>query len=176
MKCKKCGFENAEGARYCSGCGEKMEEMKCCTNPDCDNYNRFLIPIESSFCPKCGSKIEIVVDGPFHIRYPEYDFVPIDEWRYRGDVSFFLKKKPDYIQDNIRSDGANFHIVARKEKLGVLRYTYHKKRIRAWDDHEISWIIPCLYDKIEVSENEDYFICYSGNKKEYFDTHGSQLK
>lgn len=176
MKCKSCDFENVEGALYCSNCGNKMEEMKCCSNPECEYYYRYLISNEALFCPKCGKKIEMVVDAPFHIKHSEYDLVPIEEWRYREDVIFFLKKKPDYIQDNIRSEGDNYHIVAREEKFGVLCYTYHKKLISVFDDHDISWIIPCKYDKIEFSENEDYFICYLDGKKEFFDIRGKQLK
>ncbi|WRK52664.1 zinc-ribbon domain-containing protein [Coprobacillaceae bacterium CR2/5/TPMF4] len=28
MKCKKCGFDNKDGALYCSQCGSKIESSK----------------------------------------------------------------------------------------------------------------------------------------------------
>ena len=28
MKCKDCGYENVENARFCCHCGKELEEMK----------------------------------------------------------------------------------------------------------------------------------------------------
>ena len=46
MKCLKCLSENREGARFCNGCGHKLE-LVC---PKCRNSNR----PESKFCDACG--------------------------------------------------------------------------------------------------------------------------
>lgn len=173
MKCEKCNFMNPEGAIFCCNCGNKMEEMNCCKNPECDNYNKFVIPKESLFCPNCGQRIDINTDAPFHVRHPEYDLVPISGFRYRDDVSFIFNK-PEYIEDCYRHEGLNYFLIAKNEKLGVLRYEYHKH----WygDDNFTNRIIPCIYDKIERSENEDFFVCYRGDKKVYIDNKGKLLK
>lgn len=173
MKCSKCGFENPEGAKFCSNCGAKMEEMKCCLNPQCENYRRYILPQEALFCPECNSKIENFMDAPFHVRHPEYNLVPFNEFDYKDDVSFFFKK-PEYIEDGYRSEGINYFYIARQEKLGILRYEYHKH----WygDYHITDRIIPCEYDKIERSEREDYFICYKGEEKTYIDNKGKVIK
>lgn len=56
-KCPKCGALLSEGAIFCSGCGEKVEEIqesvsvKCC--PQCG------VPIKegAKFCVKCGKRL-----------------------------------------------------------------------------------------------------------------------
>jgi len=174
MKCNNCGFDNHEGAKFCSNCGNKMEEMNCCTNPECENYNLHVIPMESSFCPKCGNKIKVTADAPFHIKYPEYGLVPLADFRYHDHVKFVFNK-PEFIQDKYLSEGVNFFIIARQKKLGVLRYEYHKKKIKVFDVHDIKRIIPCEYNKIEISDNNDYFICYKGDNKVFIDNEGKFL-
>ena len=49
MKCKKCDFENPEGANFCNKCGSKLE-LAC---PQCSNVN----PPDSKFCNKCGHNL-----------------------------------------------------------------------------------------------------------------------
>jgi class 3 adenylate cyclase len=46
MKCPKCGFENREGAKFCSECATKFE-LAC---PQCGTIN----PSGSKFCDECG--------------------------------------------------------------------------------------------------------------------------
>lgn len=77
--CKKCGAENTENARFCSGCGGKVavmqvkcfacgamvdEEMKFCPTCGksmapviCPSCNKECEP-GTKFCPMCGVKIE----------------------------------------------------------------------------------------------------------------------
>jgi class 3 adenylate cyclase/tetratricopeptide (TPR) repeat protein len=49
MKCKKCDFENPDGANFCNKCGSKLE-LAC---PQCSNVN----PPDSKFCNKCGHNL-----------------------------------------------------------------------------------------------------------------------
>ena len=49
MKCKKCNFENPDGANFCNKCGSKLE-LAC---PQCSNVN----PPDSKFCNKCGHNL-----------------------------------------------------------------------------------------------------------------------
>ena len=54
MLCPKCEFENREGAKFCIGCGNKLE-IAC---SKCSHLN----PPESRFCEECGSKIGLPLD------------------------------------------------------------------------------------------------------------------
>jgi class 3 adenylate cyclase len=46
MKCSKCQFENADGAKFCNECGQKLE-LAC---PGCGTVNQ----LGSKFCNECG--------------------------------------------------------------------------------------------------------------------------
>ncbi|MRS05678.1 zinc-ribbon domain-containing protein, partial [bacterium] len=49
MKCPKCEWENPEGAKFCSGCGQKMSIL-C---PSCRSVNQ----PGSKFCGECGTSL-----------------------------------------------------------------------------------------------------------------------
>ena len=49
MKCKKCDFENPDGAKFCNECGSKIE-LAC---PKCSKVN----PAGSKFCNECGNNL-----------------------------------------------------------------------------------------------------------------------
>jgi class 3 adenylate cyclase/tetratricopeptide (TPR) repeat protein len=49
MKCKKCDFENPDGAKFCNECGSKLE-LTC---PQCSKVN----PAGSKFCNECGNNL-----------------------------------------------------------------------------------------------------------------------
>ena len=49
MKCQKCQFENPEDAKFCNGCGHKLE-LAC---PECGKVN----PPGSRFCNGCGHNL-----------------------------------------------------------------------------------------------------------------------
>jgi hypothetical protein len=51
MKCPKCQFENREGAKFCNGCGNKLEIA--CAN--CGNVNQ----PGSRFCDECGHDLTL---------------------------------------------------------------------------------------------------------------------
>jgi class 3 adenylate cyclase/tetratricopeptide (TPR) repeat protein len=52
MKCPKCQFENEEGARFCSSCGQRLE-LLC---PECGKSSKS----GSRFCNACGHRLEEV--------------------------------------------------------------------------------------------------------------------
>ncbi|UCG04797.1 MAG: AAA family ATPase, partial [Desulfobacterales bacterium] len=51
MKCPKCGHENPEDARFCNGCGRRLE-IAC---PECKKMN----PPGSRFCNGCGCSLTL---------------------------------------------------------------------------------------------------------------------
>ena len=58
-KCSKCDFENPDSAKYCQECGMKLEpQLKACTNKECRDFGKYILPLEAKFCPRCGEKIE----------------------------------------------------------------------------------------------------------------------
>ncbi len=58
MKCKICNTENRDTAKFCNECGAKLEpQLKSCTNEDCPDYGKAILPAEAKFCPRCGYAI-----------------------------------------------------------------------------------------------------------------------
>ncbi|MDA8139251.1 MAG: zinc ribbon domain-containing protein, partial [Desulfobacteraceae bacterium] len=56
MQCRKCRFQNPEGAKYCSECGARLE-LAC---PHCRKAN----PAESKFCNECGRNLRDSEEAP----------------------------------------------------------------------------------------------------------------
>jgi hypothetical protein len=56
IKCPKCQFENSEDARFCNGCGHKLE-LAC---PECRKVN----PPGSRFCNGCGYNLTLPSEPP----------------------------------------------------------------------------------------------------------------
>ncbi len=56
VNCRKCGAENPESARFCSGCGEKLAvaQVKC---PACSA----MVNEDMKFCPMCGVSMAPIV-------------------------------------------------------------------------------------------------------------------
>ena len=59
MKCSNCNFENPDSAKFCQECGSKLKlQLKACTNSECRDYGKYILPLEAKFCPRCGEKIK----------------------------------------------------------------------------------------------------------------------
>ena len=59
MKCSKCNFENLDSAKFCQECGMKLEpQHKACTNKECRDFGKYILPLEAKFCPRCGQMIK----------------------------------------------------------------------------------------------------------------------
>lgn len=145
-------------------------DMKCCQNKSCDYYNKYILPPDSLFCSKCGCRLELPFDVPFHKRHPEYHLVPFCDRPYKGIV--FLFKEPEFIENKQRHEGDNFFYIARYEKIGVVKYTF-KNGIFV-DTEKVERIIPCEYDSIE--RDDDYFVCYKGTDKVFINFEGKIIK
>lgn len=69
MKCKKCGAENPDGAKFCSLCGSKLEANVC---PKCGTSN----PDDARFCSLCGASLS--KDEVFEAE-PQFDSKPKED-------------------------------------------------------------------------------------------------
>lgn len=56
MKCRKCQFDNPEGAKFCDECGNRLEAI-C---PQCQKLN----PPGSKFCNECGHDLRKPTEAP----------------------------------------------------------------------------------------------------------------
>lgn len=59
MKCIHCNQEHPDDFMFCPITGVKLEpQKKACTNEECCDYGKYILPPEANFCPRCGHKIE----------------------------------------------------------------------------------------------------------------------
>ena len=58
MRCSKCNYDNPDSAKFCQECGNKLEFLKACSNEECPDYGKAILPQEAKFCPRCGEKID----------------------------------------------------------------------------------------------------------------------
>lgn len=88
MECKKCGFNNIEGAKFCSECGYRLDGKKVC--PGCNQT----VNEEAKFCPYCGIDLkgkitkEIVVNQKKTVTDKKTNFIKIFDFIKIGSLSF----------------------------------------------------------------------------------------
>jgi class 3 adenylate cyclase/tetratricopeptide (TPR) repeat protein len=63
MRCQSCQHENPEGARFCNGCGGRLD-LRCAA---CQQEN----PAGSRFCNACGATLEPASSAPDHPTWPD---------------------------------------------------------------------------------------------------------
>ena len=57
MKCPHCNGEHPDGYKFCPVTGKPIE-LKACTNKDCPDFGKRILPAEAKFCPRCGKPIK----------------------------------------------------------------------------------------------------------------------
>lgn len=55
MKCPYCSQEHSDNARFCENTGRPLGQA--CSNPDCPEYGKYILPAEAKFCPRCGKPL-----------------------------------------------------------------------------------------------------------------------
>ena len=60
MICPHCGQEHPDDFQYCPKTGQPIPQLKACTNSDCPNHGKHILPLDAKFCPRCGSPLESV--------------------------------------------------------------------------------------------------------------------
>ena len=59
MKCPHCNGEHPDNYQFCPITGQKIEpQFKACTNEDCPDYGKYILPLDAKFCPRCGKPIQ----------------------------------------------------------------------------------------------------------------------
>lgn len=60
MKCPHCGQEHPDSFLFCPNTGQRMTpQFKACINKQCLDYGKYILPLDSKFCPSCGEKLEL---------------------------------------------------------------------------------------------------------------------
>lgn len=59
MICRNCNAINSSKVRFCRCCGNKIvkRQFKACTNWQCLNFRKYILPSEAKYCPICGHAI-----------------------------------------------------------------------------------------------------------------------
>ena len=59
MKCPHCGQEHPDNYKFCPNTAKLLLcHFKACTNELCVDFGKYVLPLNSKFCPTCGFKIE----------------------------------------------------------------------------------------------------------------------
>lgn len=58
MECPHCGQEHPDDSKFCSQTGKPISKLKACTNPDCLDFGKHILPLKAKSCPRCGKPIE----------------------------------------------------------------------------------------------------------------------
>ena len=63
MNCAHCGQEHPDNFQFCPMTGQRLTpRFKACINGQCPDYGKYILPLESRFCPSCGHPLEQQVD------------------------------------------------------------------------------------------------------------------
>ena len=58
MKCPYCGQEHPDSFQFCPVTGQRIaSQFKACTNEQCSDFGKYILPLESKFCPSCGQPL-----------------------------------------------------------------------------------------------------------------------
>ena len=58
MTCTYCGQEHPDNFKFCPETGQPIPQLIACTNSDCPNHGKHILPLDAKFCPRCGSPID----------------------------------------------------------------------------------------------------------------------
>lgn len=58
MICPYCGQEHPDNFQFCPMFGERIvPRFKACINKQCPDYGKYILPLDSRFCPSCGKPL-----------------------------------------------------------------------------------------------------------------------
>lgn len=136
MKCIHCNQEHPDNFMFCPITGAKLEpQKKACTNEECCDFGKYILPPEANFCPRCGHKIERQgSSGEEHISPP-----PIGK-------KFKLIKVINYDFSVEHNPSCGYCCIERDGKYGVI-------------DANGDEVIACRYDDISQYGDGLFPVC-----------------
>lgn len=58
MKCPYCGQEHPDDFQFCPVIGQRIvPQFKACANDQCSDFGKYILPLDSRFCPRCGHPV-----------------------------------------------------------------------------------------------------------------------
>lgn len=58
MECPHCGQEHPDNFQFCPVTGQELSpQFKACINEQCPDYGKYILPLDSKYCPTCGNRI-----------------------------------------------------------------------------------------------------------------------
>ena len=59
MICSYCGQEHPDNFNFCPVTGQRIvPQFKACTNEQCPDFGKYILPLDSRFCPRCGHPVD----------------------------------------------------------------------------------------------------------------------
>ena len=109
MKCPHCGGNHPVDFKFCPFTGKEIDAhhgMKACSNPDCPDCGKYILPSEAKFCPRCGRPISDDYDAVKQVRSSDSRIVIVcSETAYikvgkKRDKKIMLKEGENVISVN----------------------------------------------------------------------------
>lgn len=86
MKCPHCGQEHPDNFQFCPVTGQRIvPQFKACTNEQCPGFGKYILPLDSRFCPTCGRKIELEQKSNINNTISQIDSTVIDDYYVIGN-------------------------------------------------------------------------------------------
>ena len=145
MKCPHCNQEHPEGTIFCPKTGMKMPSaLLSCPNKGCVNHERYVLPIDSKFCPDCGCKLEGNTQSNQLPQIGHNAITPLDAYLnevYREQSDSFIREYFDGLLFkgliSISNNDDNFQIIGLRFPLAEFNAFMQGCIEEARDNHEI---------------------------------------
>lgn len=96
MKCPYCGQEHPDSFKFCPNTAKQLSpQFMACTNEQCVDFGKHILPLESKFCPSCGMELNNQDDYDsiflsfFNIKLGKTNIYDIDADEYVKSESHF---------------------------------------------------------------------------------------
>lgn len=147
MKCPHCGQEHPDSFKFCPNTAKPIEtQLKACTNKNCPDCGKFLLPIDSKFCPTCGSSV-IGKSDSSEVFLSFFDIVLGETNIYDVDSDEYTKSKGalgETITVNTKVNENNVILIARQSDRKIFSVMIQNEKNLNFPDSWISLgVNPC---------------------------------
>ena len=162
MICPYCGQEHPDNFKFCPETGQPIPQLKACTNSDCPNHGKHILPLDAKFCPRCGSPLE-------KAKEVERQTKPLDSKKTSQivvvcseDGAFIQIGKP---KRNSKKEGERLHRLCLKEGENIITVEEHldlRYGFSFTNDDNPNKIIQFVLDDYDTSNVTDMSYMFSG--------------